>query len=124
MSRQMDKPRTRAESRINDESRIGEVVISTLQPSGEGRVRAVVDAVLPVVDGGRFAVKTIAGHSFEVTVHAFGDGTDAVRVLLLWRAESDANSEEIEMSPLGNDVWTASFTPPRPGRYFYSAAAG
>jgi starch synthase (maltosyl-transferring) len=119
----MDKPRTRAESRINDESRIGEVVISTLQPSGEGRVRAVVDAVLPVVDGGRFAVKTIAGHSFEVTVHAFGDGHDAVRVLLLWRAESDANSEEIEMSPLGNDVWTASFTPPRPGRYFYSAAA-
>ena len=33
---------------------------------GDGRVRAVVDAVLPAVDGGRFAAKRIAGEPVMV----------------------------------------------------------
>ena len=94
--------------------------------ASDGRARAVVDAVLPIVDGGRFAAKGIAGRPFEVTVHAFTDGHDLVRVMLKWRAESapaHRAGEEIEMVALGNDVWRASFTPPAPGRYRYSASA-
>jgi starch synthase (maltosyl-transferring) len=32
----------------------------------DGRVRAVIDAVLPCVDGGRFAAKRIAGERVEI----------------------------------------------------------
>jgi starch synthase (maltosyl-transferring) len=95
--------------------------------AGDGRVRAVVDAVLPIVDGGRFAAKCIAGHPFEVVAHAFTDGHDLVRVMLCWRPElpgsSAAAAQSVEMTALGNDEWTASFTPPVPGRYRYTAVA-
>jgi len=91
--------------------------------SGDGRIRAVVDAVLPAVEGGRFAVKRVAGEALEVEAHCFADGHDVLRARLLWRDE-DANAwQEAEMTPLGNDVWRAAFTPPKIGRYRYTVAA-
>jgi hypothetical protein len=97
----------------------------SLQPadSADGRIRAVIDAVLPIVDGGRFAVKAIAGEAFEVTAHCFTDGHDVVRAMLRWRAEGDSQPQEVPMTALPNDVWTAEFTPPAVGRYFYGVAA-
>jgi starch synthase (maltosyl-transferring) len=94
-----------------------------MQAANDGRNRAVVDAVLPIVDDGRFAVKRIVGQTFEVKVHAFTDGHDLIRVLLCWRAETAREAEEIEMQALGNDEWLASFTPPQTGRYLYTAVA-
>jgi starch synthase (maltosyl-transferring) len=91
--------------------------------SGDGRIRAVIDAVLPIVDGGRFAVKAIAGEAFEVTAHCFTDGHDVVRAMLRWRAEGESQPREVPMTALPNDVWTAEFTPPAIGRYFYGVAA-
>src|SRR5262249_2721057 len=84
---------------------------------GDGKAREAVDGVRPAVDGGRFAVKRIAGEPMQVEAHAFTDGHDAIRVLLHWRAERDAVSHEVEMQPEGNDVWSGSFVPPMPGRY-------
>jgi starch synthase (maltosyl-transferring) len=96
----------------------------TVAMPADGQVRAVVDAVLPCVDGGRFAVKRIAGEPVAVQVHAFTDGHDAIRVRLRWWAEGAADAaQEIEMTPTYNDVWLASFTPPRPGVYRYTATA-
>jgi starch synthase (maltosyl-transferring) len=115
----MDKPRNVIESRASSAS----AKLGARAPAGEGRIRAVVDAVLPLVDGGRFAVKRLAGKPFEVTVHAFADGHDLIRVLLCWRAERAATLEEIPMQPLGNDVWKASFVPSKPGQYLYTAVA-
>jgi starch synthase (maltosyl-transferring) len=104
-----------------------------------GQQRAVIDAVLPSVDGGRFAVKCVAGDLFTVTAHCFGDGHDALRVMLRWRAEEassdgaatgadkggahEENVHEVEMRHVGNDEWTAAFTPPVPGRYVYTVQA-
>jgi len=88
-----------------------------------GQVRAVVDAVSPVVDGGRFAVKRVAGETLEVRAHCFADGHDVLRARLLWRAEAAGAWQEIEMQPLGNDVWRAAFAPPAIGRYRYTVAA-
>ena len=87
------------------------------------RVRAVIDALLPAIDGGRFAVKCIAGEAFVVEAHCFTDGHDALRVVLQWRAEGAALAEEVAMVHEGNDVWRASFTPPVPGRYGYTVSA-
>ncbi|MDB5731065.1 MAG: alpha amylase catalytic region [Variovorax sp.] len=93
----------------------------------EGRVRAVIDAVLPGVDGGRFPVKCVAGERFTVTAHCFTDGHDVLRVMLRWCADADEAGEiparEVPMVMLGNDEWQAHFTPPAPGRYRYGIAA-
>jgi starch synthase (maltosyl-transferring) len=88
-----------------------------------GRIRAVIDQVLPAVDGGRFAVKRVAGDTVSVQAHCFTDGHDVLRVLLHWRRENDATAQEVPMKPIGNDVWTAAFVPPEVGRYRYTVSA-
>jgi starch synthase (maltosyl-transferring) len=84
----------------------------------EGRVRAVIDAILPTVDGGRFPAKRVVGESVAIEAHCFTDGHDQLRVVLRWKLEGSANADfEVEMQAQGNDVWTAQFTPPQPGRF-------
>ena len=53
---------------------------------------AVIDAVLPAVDSGRFAVKCVAGEPFTVTAHCFSDGHDALRVMLRWREATEGQA--------------------------------
>lgn len=89
----------------------------------EGRVRAVIDAVLPVVDGGRFPVKRIAGEAVGIEAHCFTDGHDKLRVVLRWQAAGASDDCEVEMKLQGHDVWFAEFTPPRAGRYRYTVTA-
>ena len=90
----------------------------------DGRVRAVIDAVLPNVDGGRSPAKRIAGEAVAVEAHCFTDGHDKIRVVLRWGMKGSANADhEIDMQALANDVWTAEFTPSAPGRYQYTVMA-
>jgi starch synthase (maltosyl-transferring) len=84
----------------------------------EGRVRAVIDAVRPMVDGGRFPAKRVAGEVVNVEAHCFTDGHDSVRVVLRWKLAAAANADfEVDMQAQNNDVWTAQITPPQPGCY-------
>jgi starch synthase (maltosyl-transferring) len=84
----------------------------------EGRVRAVIDAVLPTVDGGRFPAKRIAGEAVGIEAHCFTDGHDSVRALLRWKLHGSAGADfEVSMNAQSNDVYTAEITPPQPGRY-------
>jgi starch synthase (maltosyl-transferring) len=92
--------------------------------SGEdGRVRAVIDAVLPCVDGGRFAAKRVAGEPVEIEAHCLTDGHDLLRVMLRWRVEDEKDWRETEMQLLNNDRYFGSFVPPSPGRYLYTVTA-
>jgi starch synthase (maltosyl-transferring) len=94
-------------------------------------VRAVIDAVLPAVDGGRFAVKCIAGEAVGIEAHCFTDGHDRLRVVLRWCAAGAGagagagvgEEYEVEMKLRQNDIWQAEFTPPRAGRYRYTVWA-
>lgn len=96
----------------------------TTASSVEGRVRAVIDVVIPMVDGGRLAAKRIAGEEVAVEAHCFADGHDKLRVVLRWKLLGSAASEfETDMEALPNDVWCAKFTPPLPGRYQYTVMA-
>jgi len=97
--------------------------INATQGIKEGRVRAVIDAVLPAVDGGRFPIKRIAGEAVGIEAHCFTDGHDRLRVVLRWRAAGANDEYEVDMRPQPNDVWLAEFTPPRAGRYRYTVAA-
>ena len=97
--------------------------INATQGIKEGRVRAVIDAVLPAVDGGRFPVKRIAGEAVGIEAHCFTDGHDRLRVVLRWHAVGASDEYEVDMLPQANDVWLAEFTPPRAGRYRYTVVA-
>ena len=69
-----------------------------MSPRREGRVRAVIDALLPVVDGGRFPVKCIAGESVGVEAHCFTDGHDRLRAVLRWNAAGASDAYEVEIA--------------------------
>ncbi len=88
-----------------------------------GQARVVIDAVLPVVDGGRFPAKRIAGQAVTVEAHCFTDGHDRVRAVLTWGLIDAGTEYEVEMQALPNDVWLAAFTPPVPGRYRFRVTA-
>ncbi|MDZ5458406.1 alpha-1,4-glucan--maltose-1-phosphate maltosyltransferase [Azohydromonas lata] len=100
-----------------------EAGVSSLPPPGDGRVRVIVDAVVPQVDGGRFAGKCIAGEPVTLSAHAFTDGHDRLRVQLHWRAEADAATHHVEMAQSFNDEWHAQVCFPHPGRYFFGVTA-
>lgn len=89
----------------------------------EGRCRAVIDSVLPDVDGGRYPLKRIAGERVALEARCYADGHDRLRVVLCWQADGRGEVYEVEMTPEGNDVWRAAFQPRVPGRYRYSVIA-
>ncbi|WP_428392731.1 alpha-1,4-glucan--maltose-1-phosphate maltosyltransferase [Lichenicoccus sp.] len=78
--------------------------------------RLAIEAPSPAVDGGRFAVKRIAGESVAVEADVIGDGHDLLGVALQWHSPGHAPGQapgqawqERRMRLLGNDRWTASF---------------
>jgi starch synthase (maltosyl-transferring) len=77
--------------------------------ASEGRRRAVVENVQPIVDCGRFPIKRTPGELVLVTADVFADGHDVVRAVLLWRKRGSASWETLPMQALGNDHWQASF---------------
>ncbi len=89
----------------------------------DGRRRAVIDAVAPCVDGGRFAIKRVAGETVVVESVCFADGHDALRVLLQWRPEGASSWHEVEMQPRPNDGWRGQFVAGPPGHYRYTVTA-
>ncbi|MCO5109002.1 MAG: alpha-1,4-glucan--maltose-1-phosphate maltosyltransferase [Burkholderiaceae bacterium] len=92
-------------------------------PAAAGRARAVIDRVIPTVDGGRFPVKRVSGETLTVEADCFADGHDALRVMLRWRGEDDSEWQEAEMAPQGNDRWRADIVAGAPGRYRYRVVA-
>ncbi|MDM0112497.1 alpha-1,4-glucan--maltose-1-phosphate maltosyltransferase [Variovorax sp. J22R133] len=89
----------------------------------DGRSRVVIDAVMPVVDGGRFAAKRVAGETVRITAHVFTDGHDAPRVMLQWWKEGATERHELPMKLRYNDEWHADIVPPAPGRYRFTVFA-
>ncbi|HEY5636549.1 MAG TPA: alpha-1,4-glucan--maltose-1-phosphate maltosyltransferase, partial [Burkholderiales bacterium] len=99
--------------------------VATAAPTeaADGRIRAVIDAVRPSIDGGRFAAKRVTGETVRIEADCLTDGHDALRVVLLWRAESDIAWQEVGMTARGNDLFTGEFVAPDPGRYRYTVLA-
>jgi len=71
----------------------------------------VVEAVEPLVDGGRFAVKAVVSDSLEVSADVFAHGHELVRAVLRHRGVGAANWSSTAMRPLGNDRFAGSFVP-------------
>ena len=89
----------------------------------EGRKRVVIEEVEPQVDCGRYPAKRILGDTVTVTAAVFGDGHDHVSGRLLYRHSSEADWRSAPISPLTNDLWSASFTVDALGDWLYTIEA-
>ncbi|WP_424629309.1 alpha-1,4-glucan--maltose-1-phosphate maltosyltransferase [Bradyrhizobium sp. SYSU BS000235] len=82
-----------------------------------------IEDIYPIVDCGRFPVKRVAGETIDVWADIYKDGHDVVAAELIWRLESEAEWTREPMTHNGNDRWTGTFRPIKPGRYVYAIEA-
>lgn len=85
--------------------------------------RLAIENVSPSVDDGRFPAKRVVGEHVTVSADIIADGHDRLAAHLLWRAADEAEWRRTPMQPLGNDRWSASFTPARVGTYLFNVEA-
>jgi len=82
-----------------------------------------IEDIYPLVDGGRFAVKRIAGERIEVWADIYRDGHGNTAAALNWRRERDREWHRTPMTHHSNDRWSGSFLAEQPGRYVYAIEA-
>jgi starch synthase (maltosyl-transferring) len=78
--------------------------------------RLAIEAIQPVVEGGRFASKCLCGRPVPVSAVIFGDGHEQLAADLLWRANDEATWQRAPMQALGNDRWSATLCIDQQGR--------
>lgn len=78
--------------------------------------RLAIEAVQPIIEGGRFASKCLCGREFPVTAVIFSDGHEQLAADLLWRASGEATWQRVPMQALGNDHWSATLRIDQQGR--------
>ncbi len=66
---------------------------------------AVIENILPLVDGGRYPIKRVVGEDLVVEADVFKDGHDVVAAILKWRKLDEPRWHETGMTHLGNDRW-------------------
>ena len=81
----------------------------------EGRRRAIVENLTPIVDGGAFPAKRALGDRVAVEADVFTDGHDLVACRLLHRPGGAGDFTEVPMKPLGNDRFRAELVVDRLG---------
>ncbi|MDB5294041.1 MAG: alpha amylase catalytic region [Phycisphaerales bacterium] len=74
-----------------------------------GRSRVILENLVPLVDGGRFAARRSVGETVVVEVDAFTDGHDKVAVALRHRPGATGPWQEVDMAPTENDRWAGAF---------------
>jgi starch synthase (maltosyl-transferring) len=89
----------------------------------EGRGRAVIEAVTPSLEEGRFPIKRTVGERVAVEADIFADGHDALTAVLKFRPENAAQWSEVAMQPLENDRWHGEFTVTEAGSYRFTIEA-
>src|SRR5205823_2520545 len=66
---------------------------------------AVIEHLQPLVDGGRYLVKRVAGDDLVVEADVFKDGHDVVAAVLKWRLLDETRWHETPMAHVDNDRW-------------------
>src|SRR5450631_2794484 len=81
----------------------------------EGRKRVIIEEITPQVDCGRYPAKRILGDTVTVT--------SAVSGRLLYRPASESDWRYTPLTPLTNDLWSATFTADQLGDWCYTVEA-
>lgn len=82
-----------------------------------------IEDIYPIIDGGRFPVKRIAGEAIEVWADIYRDGHEIIDAAIVWRREQDRDWQRAPMKLDVNDRWHGTFTPTAIGRYVYAIEA-
>ena len=85
--------------------------------------RIAIESIRPVLDGGQFAVKAVAGQEVEVACKVFADGHDKLAVRVRWHNEQQDSWASQALEDQGNDGWLGRFTVPEVGRYRFCIEA-
>ena len=88
-----------------------------MKPQNQERV--IIENISPCIDGGIFALKTIAQQPVFVEADILADGHDHLYAVLQFKAKSDNKWSEILMSPLGNDRWGTTMLADKEGTFEY-----
>ncbi|MFO1159469.1 MAG: alpha-1,4-glucan--maltose-1-phosphate maltosyltransferase [Reyranellaceae bacterium] len=101
-------------------------VVGTFAPALRAALtssRIVIDRISPQVDGGQFVPRRLLDQPVAVAADIFMDGHDVLAAELLYRAADQSEWRAVPMSHLGNDRWSARFTPDRIGRWEFTLEA-
>jgi len=85
--------------------------------------RVIIENVQPSVDDGRYPAKRTLGERVDVTAHIFGDGHDHIRAKALYKKENEMHWRSVELQPMANDEWRASFYVDEKGTFLFSVQA-
>lgn len=85
--------------------------------------RIAIENTRPVLDGGQFAVKAVAGQEVAVACKVFVDGHDQLAVRVRWRNEQQDSWASQALEDQGNDSWLGHFTVPEVGHYRFCIEA-
>ncbi|HEY4244191.1 MAG TPA: alpha-1,4-glucan--maltose-1-phosphate maltosyltransferase [Kofleriaceae bacterium] len=91
--------------------------------TAERRARAVILAIRPELDGGRYPVKRVAGDRVAIEADIVVDGHDAIRAVLLDRAPGASEWRETELAAAPNDVWRGELEVGALGQHAYTVVA-
>jgi len=89
----------------------------------DGIKRAVISNVMPAVDGGQFAVKTIVDLPLKISADIFADGHDTLAAAVLIKHVTDKQWIEQPLQAHHNDHWFTSFIPQKIGIYQFRIVA-
>jgi starch synthase (maltosyl-transferring) len=81
--------------------------------------RVIIERIQPCIDGGIFALKTIAQQPVIVSADILADGHDVLRAQLFFRKEKAKKWEKVDLKPTLNDRWEATMTAHEEGAHEY-----
>jgi starch synthase (maltosyl-transferring) len=89
----------------------------------QGKCRAVIENIYPVVEGGRFPVKRVPGERIDVKADIYADGHDIISAQLLYRKKESEEWHSNDMELLENDEWKGHFYAGAEGMYEFAIKA-
>lgn len=95
----------------------------TPAPAVTWPARIMIQGVSPEIEGGRWAIKRVAGERVVVEADVFVDGYEVLSCVLRYRNSEATGWQEVPMEPLVNDRWRGSFVVEAVGRYRYTLQA-
>jgi starch synthase (maltosyl-transferring) len=88
-----------------------------------GTTRIAIEAILPQVPDGAFAVKRLVGEHVTVSADIIADGHEVFAAELRWRADDETEWHRAAMRLVTNDRWATTFVPARVGRHLVTVQA-
>ncbi len=88
-----------------------------------GKSRVIIEDIQPKIEGGLYPAKRTVGERVDVTATIFGDGHDHIRAKVLFKKSGSTLWKEVDMFPLWNDEWKASFYVKEKGVYLFTIKA-